>query len=100
MVIWVAFKTLIWNDIILSIGKFPGVLWSGWYADDGNIHAPLAVLDQIMPVLTSAFAVCNIIVSPSKTRVVTSLPSNVEVYANLKLLRIVPLQHGFELMLL
>ena len=51
-----------------------------------------------MPVLTSVFAGCNVIVSPSKSRVVTSLPSNVEVYANLNRLRIVLLQHGFELM--
>jgi len=86
------------HSAIMQIHQFPGVLWSAWYADDGSIQAPLPILNQILPVLATSISACNILVNPSKTRIVTSNVPFVDSFPELKCLHKISLDDGFELL--
>ena len=36
------------HDCVVNVSLTPGVLWSGWYADDATIQAPLPTLDPLL----------------------------------------------------
>ena len=86
------------HSAIMQIHQFPGVLWSAWYADDGSIQAPLPILNQILPVLATSLSACNILVNPTKTRIVTSNVPFVDSFPELKCLHKISLDDGFELL--
>ena len=80
---------------VLQVSHSPEVLWSGWYADDCTIHAPFSVLDHVYSALVSLLAACNVMVNPTKSRVVTFNVAQVDLFPNLRGLRKVPLHDGF-----
>ena len=79
------------HDCVLQFSRSPGVLWSGWYADDGTIHAPLSVLDHVYSALVSSLAA-------TKSRVVTCNVAQIDLFPNLRGLRKIPLHDGFQLL--
>ena len=46
-----------------------GVVWSGWFADDGTIQAPLPVLECALTTLSTSLAAHNITINFAKTKI-------------------------------
>ena len=71
------------QDCIMAVHSLPGVVWSGWYADDGTIQAPLPILDRALAVLATSLSACNIAINPInpnipiKSKIVTQSLMNV-----------------------
>ena len=86
------------HDSIMAVHSLHGVVWSGWFADDGTIQAPLPVLECALTTLSTSLAAHNITINFAKTKIVTQDPRSVDFYDTLRGLVRVPLANGFPLL--
>jgi len=71
------------HDSIMAVHSLHGVVWSGWFADDGTIQAPLPVFEYALTTLSTSLAAHNITINFAKTKIVTQDPRSVEVWISM-----------------
>ena len=86
------------HDCVVNVSLTPGVLWSGWYADDATIQAPLPTLDPLLLSLSAALLKRNIFINPRKTKVICPNVAHIDSFPSLSGFLKVPLSEGFELL--
>ena len=82
---------------VLQIQRTQGVIWSGCYADDGIIHAPLPALELALTSLVASLQSCKVEVNLTKSRIVVPNASQLVHFPHLRSLHVTPIDYGFEL---
>ena len=53
---------------ITELANLPGIIWSGWFYDDGTLHGSSEALQQAYSLAKQHFAAINVQVNPAKSK--------------------------------